>query len=398
MQPVLNFVFTVLSASTISDRRSPDNSGKTSRPRTSAPSASDSAANSWSKVSMSTSARSNFAQAFSRWLLALVRRMISAGNPRSLSNRANASNGEVVSTPPKSQITASIIDSPGHVDAMSPTANTVSRLEPVPALATRRLRSIAAAMKIPPHLLTILALLAAAPAHAIVGGGVSSAAGVGRSVVTIVGSRGNFCTGALIAPKLVLTAAHCVQPGADYKIVEYGADNKPLLRDVRTVAIHPAFNMQAMVAHRATADVALLQLEISPSGKSAATLGVPQIPIIVGSLFTIAGIGVTIRGEGSSGGTIRVAGLVATGQPGTLQIRLVDPLKQGAREGLGACTGDSGGPVFEDRQGGPFIIGVISWLTGPNASAGCGGLTGVTPLTLYLDWILQTARAWGSAL
>jgi hypothetical protein len=35
--------------------------------------------------------------------------MISAGNPRSASNRANASNGDDVSTPPKSQITASII-------------------------------------------------------------------------------------------------------------------------------------------------------------------------------------------------------------------------------------------------------------------------------------------------
>src|SRR3954454_19523885 len=100
-----------------------------------------------------------------------------------------------------------------------------------------------------------LALLSAAPAHAIVGGGVPSAEGVGRSVVTIVGSRGNFCTGALIAPRLVLTAAHCVQPGALYKIVEYGADKQPRLRDVKTIAIHPAFNMQAMTAHRATADV-----------------------------------------------------------------------------------------------------------------------------------------------
>ena len=35
--------------------------------------------------------------------------MMSAGSPRSRSNRAKASNGEVVSTPPKSQITASII-------------------------------------------------------------------------------------------------------------------------------------------------------------------------------------------------------------------------------------------------------------------------------------------------
>ena len=51
--------------------------------------------------------------------------------------------------------------------------------------------------------------LGCVPAYAIVGGGTPSAEGVGRSVVTIVGSRGNFCTGTLIAPKLVLTVAHC---------------------------------------------------------------------------------------------------------------------------------------------------------------------------------------------
>src|SRR5438045_7698871 len=115
-------------------------------------------------------------------------------------------------------------------------------------------------MKIFPGMMAVLALLLSAPADAIVGGGVPSAEGIGRSVVTIVGSRGNFCTGALIAPRVVLTAAHCVQPGADYRIVEYGADKQPSLRDVKTIAIHPGFNMQAMLAHRATADVALLQL------------------------------------------------------------------------------------------------------------------------------------------
>ncbi len=253
-------------------------------------------------------------------------------------------------------------------------------------------------MKILPRLLASLPLLLSAPAHAIVGGGAPSTDGVARSVVTIVGSRGNFCTGAVIAPNLVLTAAHCVQPGADYKIVEYGPDRQPKLQDVKRVAIHPGFNMQAMLAHRATADVALLQLAAPAKGKTPSILGMPNIPIVVGSRFTIAGIGVTVRGDGKSGGTIRVAGLVATGKPGTLQIRLVDPVAQGTRDGLGACTGDSGGPVFEDKESGPVIVGVVSWSTGPNGSAGCGGMTGVTPLTLYRDWILQTARQWGAGL
>src|SRR5699024_4591902 len=141
-------------------------------------------------------------------------------------------------------------------------------------------RVIAAPMSIPPRpiagLVAGLALLLAVPAHAIVGGGAPSTEGVARSVVTIVGSRGNFCTGVLIAPQLVLTAANCVPAGADYKIVEYGADRQPSLQDVKAVAIHPAFNMGAMQVHRATADVALLQLRTSPKGKTTATVGAPN--------------------------------------------------------------------------------------------------------------------------
>ena len=95
---------------------------------------------------------------------------------------------------------------------------------------------------------------------------------------------------------------------------------------------------------------------------------------------------------------MRTAALAATGRPGTLQIRLVDPATRGERPGLGACTGDSGGPAFEEDGGRFAIIGVVSWSTGPGGAAGCGGLTGVTPLVLYRNWIIETARRLGSAL
>jgi secreted trypsin-like serine protease len=242
-------------------------------------------------------------------------------------------------------------------------------------------------------------LALAAGAYAIVGGGAPSADGIGRNVVTIGGSRGNFCSGTMIAPNIALTAAHCVQSGATYKIVEYDAQRTPLLRDVAEVATHPQFNLQTMLAHRATADVALLRL----SGTVAAArqpppVGAPRLPIAAGGRFTIAGIGVTARGDGKSGGVVRAANLITTGRPGNLQIRLVDPVGDGKREGLGACTGDSGGPVFEDQQGRAVVIGVVSWSTGPNGTTGCGGMTGVTPLSLYRDWIVQTTRGWGAPL
>jgi hypothetical protein len=54
--------------------------------------------------------------------------------------------------------------------------------------------------------------------------------------------------------------------------------------------------------------------------------------------------------------------------------------------------------VFEDQDGRTVIVGVVSWSTGPGNSDGCGGLTGVTPLTLYKDWIVKTVQNWGASL
>src|SRR5260221_12219567 len=83
------------------------------------------------------------------------------------------------------------------------------RDQPGRTLGDARVAGYSCPMKILNPVMAGLTLLLATPAHAIVGGGVPSAEGIGRSVVAIVGSRGNFWTGAFIAPKLGVTAAHC---------------------------------------------------------------------------------------------------------------------------------------------------------------------------------------------
>lgn len=253
---------------------------------------------------------------------------------------------------------------------------------------------------IPLPRLSIAFMLSAAlapPSHAITGSRSAPSEASARAVVTVIGSRGNVCTGSLIAPNIVLTAGHCITPNTSYRVIDY-TTQPPRLISTQKIATHPQYNAQAIAAHRATADVALLQLPSSVPNKAPGVFGAPRLPIVTGAPLTVVGIGATSSGSDSGVGTARAAGLVVTGKPGTLQVRLVDPLTDNKRAGIGACTGDSGAPVFENQNGTNVIVGVVSWSTGANNAAGCGGLTGVTPLTLYKDWIAKTARSWGATV
>jgi len=239
---------------------------------------------------------------------------------------------------------------------------------------------------------------AIAPAAAMVGGAQPAADGPGRSVVMILGSHGTACTATAIARDLLLTAAHCVEPGADYKLVDMER-REPALKDIARIERDPLFDIKRLLGHLATADVALAKLaQPLPAKIPPVPLGDATPPVAAGDAFVVAGYGVTVRGDGRTGGTVRAATLVATGQPGTLQIRLFDPRTKGESAGLGACAGDSGAPVFRDNGETLAVIGVVSWSTGPKLSAGCGGLTGVTPLARYRAWIAETARTLGSPL
>jgi hypothetical protein len=236
----------------------------------------------------------------------------------------------------------------------------------------------------------------ASPLSAMVGGAPPTSEGAGRAVVMLTGSHG-FCSGVALAHDLVLTAAHCVLPGANYKLVEFDAARQPALKDLAIIARHPDFDVNAVLRHRVTADVALIKLA-APLRVVPAPLAPAGGSVAAGDRFVVAGYGVAVHGDGKTGGTVRAATLVATGQPGTLQIRLADPATKGERAGLGACTGDSGAPVYREVRGVLAVIGVVSWTTGPALSDGCGGLTSVTPLARYRTWMAEQAGKMGSPL
>jgi Trypsin len=236
-------------------------------------------------------------------------------------------------------------------------------------------------------------------AQAMVGGAPPAPREFGRSVVMILGSSGTACTATAIGRDLLLTAAHCVQAGADYKLLGSEPGQPPALKAIVRIERHPQFDIKRLLNHLATADIALIKLaEPLPARISPALIAGGTETVAVGDSVVVAGYGVTVRGDGRTGGTARAATLVVTGQPGPLQIRLFDPESKGVSDGLGACAGDSGAPAFRTSGTGPAILGVVSWSTGPNLTAGCGGLTGITPLARYRGWIVDTARSLGTPL
>ena len=239
----------------------------------------------------------------------------------------------------------------------------------------------------------IVCLLFCAPAYALTGNAPPASGFAARPIVMVVDPRDDLCTGTALTRDLVLTAAHCVAGKRDYQVKTFQTGQTI---SVRTIALHPRFDMASYAASRATADLALLKLATPLQDIVMPATLAPARRVAVGETLTIAGFGVTAAGTDRGLKVPRVATLTVTGKPGSLQIRLVDMATRNLRNGLGACTGDSGAPAFEPAGAG--IIGVVSWSTAPNDEEGCGGLTGVTPLLLYRHWIVDTARKLNSPL
>jgi secreted trypsin-like serine protease len=210
-------------------------------------------------------------------------------------------------------------------------------------------------------------------------------------VVLIVGAH-SLCTGVAIAADLVLTAAHCVLANGKYKLVTFEG-RQGSVKDVARVVPHPQFSIQAGELQ----DLALVKLASSPPPNlRPAALSDRRAPPTFGDRFIVAGFGVATKGQTKSAGTLRMATLVAADRPSSQQLMLVDPKKLGETAGLGVCNGDSGGPVFDERD--LSLVGIISWSGPRNGEPACGFISGIIPLERYRHWIADTADALGSRI
>jgi secreted trypsin-like serine protease len=237
-----------------------------------------------------------------------------------------------------------------------------------------------------------LASLSAGSALAVIGGAsVPSSDPVAAHTVMISGGHG-FCTGAVVGERLVLTAAHCVDDGSRVGVLIFGPDRRPIINEVVERKVHPAYSRRDWQNRRTAVDLAVVRTAqpighgTRPAALSGATIPAP------GSAIRLVGFGPASEGDGRSAGVLRSAALTVTGQPSTYQVRLT--ATSGAA--LGACTGDSGGPVFASEAGRPVVAGIVSWTTG-RGTARCGNLTGTVPVSPHRRWIEETVRGLGGS-
>ncbi len=192
----------------------------------------------------------------------------------------------------------------------------------------------------------------------------------------------NGCSGSLIAPTIVLTASHCLDPELTSPVVavSFGEGNGAEAFSVPTVRCesHPDYEIIDGAPPQALNDVGFCELAEPVDD-------IPPIPVIygcevealeVGAPLTIVGFGGSSGSNNDPGNPPQGLGVKRLG-PQVLQMLddTVNDLWLLAPRGsqTGACFGDSGGPALIELADGTWRVVAVGSSTHPINPGVCGG-------------------------